>query len=41
MKELSGEGKNSKETVDYGEGPEHLERMKRETVEALKLMRYF
>jgi hypothetical protein len=39
LKGLSGEGKNSKETVDHGEGQEHLERMKRETVEALTLMR--
>jgi hypothetical protein len=39
LKGLSGEGKNSKEMVDRGKGQEHLERMKRETVEAITLMR--
>jgi hypothetical protein len=39
LKGLFREGKNSKETVDYGEGQEHLERIKRETVKALTLMR--
>jgi hypothetical protein len=36
---LSGEAKNSKELVDHGEGQKHLERMKRETVEAITSMR--
>jgi hypothetical protein len=39
LKGLYGEGKNSREMVDQGEGQEHLERIKRETVEALILMR--
>jgi hypothetical protein len=36
---LSGKGKNSIDTVDHGEVQEQLERIKRETVEALTLMR--
>jgi hypothetical protein len=28
----SGKGKNSKDTVDHGEGQEQLERIKRETL---------
>jgi hypothetical protein len=39
LKGLSGDGKNSKEMVDYGEGQEHLERMKRKTAEAITLTR--
>jgi hypothetical protein len=39
LNRLSREGKNSKEMVDYKERQEHLERMKRETVKALTLIR--
>jgi len=39
LKGLSGDGKNTREMVDHREKQEHLERMKRETVEAITLMR--
>ena len=39
-KRLTGEAKNSKESVNPREGEENLERMKHETVEALGLMFY-
>jgi len=38
LKGLSKEAKNSKERVNHREGEKNLERLKHETVEALKLM---
>ena len=38
LKGLSRDATNCRERVDHGEGQERLEKMKRETVEALKLI---
>ena len=41
FKELSGEANSSNERANHIEGEANLEKMKRETVEALRLLRLY